>query len=102
MALKFMAFILFQMDQLLLFNLREIRDKVQSKIYWKNWFPQLAIMQNWLSAETVHHWSQERAQSRAVLLSFPVVFCGVQTHVPHSSWLMLKTESVPYGIPKDM
>ena len=32
-GLKFMAFVLFQMDQLLVFNLREIEDKVQSTIY---------------------------------------------------------------------
>lgn len=35
MGLKFMAFVLFQMDQLLAFSLREIEDKVQSTIYWK-------------------------------------------------------------------
>lgn len=33
MCLKFMAFVLFQMDQLLVFSLREIEDKVQSMIY---------------------------------------------------------------------
>lgn len=32
MVLKFMTFVLFQIDQLLVFNMREIEDKVESTI----------------------------------------------------------------------
>lgn len=49
-----MSFVQFQMDELLL-SLREKEDNVQSTTYFKQWTPQLAIMQKWLSAETVHH-----------------------------------------------
>lgn len=55
-GLKFMVFVLFQVDWLLLSNLRETEDKVQSTVHWKkNQLPQLAVMQNRLSTETVHH-----------------------------------------------
>lgn len=93
LSLEFMAFILFQMDHLLMFNLRETEDKVQSTVYWKMDFHSLSICRISFQWKLCTHCSQEHSQSRDMGLG-----CAVQTPLPHSN--LLKTKCVPYAIPK--